>query len=125
MKTIKDVFVSALWGTASFVFVFFLVPTLFIGMPDAIWISICIAVPVFVALVVFRKYMIKPVFVISGMLVQFALLVIFSDAVSRKWGMNLTGLGVFEYISLFVYPVAITVLSWILLKLFIKNKKAE
>ncbi len=125
MKTIKELFFSALWGIASFLLVFFAVPAVFIATPDILWISLCIAVPVIASLVIFIKKHIRPAFVAVGMLVQFALLVLFRKPVSRNWGINLQGLGAFEYISLFVYPIVITVLSWLILKIFTRNKKAE
>jgi len=114
---------SVLWGAVSFVFVFFFVPTFMVGAPDIIWISICIVAPVIAAIIIFKKWNIRPLFVVAGMLIQFALLVLLNNRVARKWGMNLSGLGVFEYFSLFVYPVTIAVFSWVFIKFLNRNKR--
>ncbi|MBQ3588666.1 MAG: hypothetical protein II977_08855 [Oscillospiraceae bacterium] len=123
MRTIKSALISALWGVFSFLAVFFIIPLFMSGTPDIMWISLCIALPVICGVTVFRKYSIGPSFVFAGGLVQSVLLVLLSAPVARIWGMNLSSLGVFEYMSLFVYPVAITVLAFIIIK--ITYKKAE
>ena len=117
MRTIKSALISALWGVFSFLAVFFIIPLFMSGTPDIMWISLCIALPVICGVTVFRKYSIRPSLVFAGGLVQSVLLVLLSAPVARIWGMNLSSLGVFEYMSLFVYPVAITVLAFIIIKI--------
>lgn len=121
MKIFNNILCGICWGIISFVLVFFAIPKS--GIADFIWISLCVILPVLLAVFMFRKiFFSPPVYIFVGFVTQIMGLVLCRDVVAHIWSIRLSGLGRFEYMGLFIYPVVTTVLSYIVLKII--NKKA-
>ena len=110
-------------GVISFLCSFIMIPILFWGAPDVLWITALILVPSVLGIVLFWKterYLLA--YVILSALIQYGLLIVLAGPVSGLWGMSITRtLGWLEYIgATFMFPAIVGVIQWGVLKVLRK-----
>lgn len=110
-------------GVISFLCSFIMIPVLFWGTPDVLWITALILVPSVLGIVLFWKterYLLA--YVILSALIQYGLLIVLAGPVSGLWGMSVTRtLGWLEYIgATFMFPAIVGVIQWGVLKVLRK-----
>ena len=102
-------------GVISFLCSFIMIPVLFWGTPDVLWITALILVPSVLGIVLFWKterYLLA--YVILSAVIQYGLLIVLAGPVSGLWGMSITRtLGWLEYIgATFLFPAIVGVIQW-------------
>ena len=118
----KAVLVSAICGLLSLLTVFLAVPSLPKPCPDPVWMALDILGPVAVAILLMGRS-IPAVWVWLGLPVQYGLLFLFSEPISRLWGMSLEGGGGFAFLFIAgVWPALVTLVQFLALLLYQKRR---
>lgn len=121
---IKQLLMSVIGGLLSFLILFIVVPRFSVGVPDVVWITvgalIAVAVPAFLLWQIWR---ISPVYIWFGLPVQYVVLLIFRNPISKILGTPLDGLGGFAYFfRASVFPLVITAMQFLTVLFFKKRK---
>ena len=120
----KGVLTSIGCGVLSFM-IEFLIISMPAALPDLLWMTLMVLMPTLVAIYLFkRNTVIHPGYIWVGLPVQYLLFFIFSKKISAEIGVNIAGIGSFEYIFFAtVWPFALTLVqSLSLVVMFRKNK---
>ena len=114
--------VSVCCGLLSLVIEFAVIPLLFsippfLGLPDFVWITLRIFVPVAVAVLLLRNtFHIPPRFIWAGLPVQYLALFLFAEQISGCLGISLGGLGGFAYLfEAAAWPLGVTLVQFVVL----------
>ena len=120
----KGVLTSIECGVLSFV-IELLIITIPATLPDLLWMTLMILMPTLVAIYLFkRNTVIHPGYIWVGLPAQYLLFFIFSKKIAAELGINVAGIGGFEYIFFAaIWPFAVTLIqSLSLVVMFRKNK---
>ena len=106
---------AVLCGALSLFADFILIPTVFrippmLGLPDPVWMSLMILIPVILALYLLeRKTHVPPGYVWFGLPAQYLILIVFAEPISKIRGIGLSGIRVMEYLwEAAVWPLGVT-----------------
>ena len=106
---------AVLCGVLSLFADFILIPTVFrippmLGLPDPVWMSLMILIPVILALYLLeRKTHVPPGYVWFGLPAQYLILIVFAEPISKSRGIGLSGIRVMEYLwEAAVWPLGVT-----------------
>ena len=106
---------AVLCGVLSLFADFILIPTVFrippmLGLPDPIWMSLMILIPVILApYLLERKTHVPPGYVWFGLPAQYLILIVFAEPISKIRGIGLSGIRVMEYLwEAAVWPLGVT-----------------
>lgn len=106
---------AVLCGVLSLFADFILIPTVFrippmLGLPDPVWMSLMILIPVILALYLLeRKTHVPPGYVWFGLPAQYLILIVFAEPISKIRGIGLSGIRVMEYLwEAAVWPLGVT-----------------
>ena len=113
---------AVLCGVLSLFADFILIPTVFrippmLGLPDPVWMSLIILIPVILALYLLeRKTHVPPGYVWFGLPAQYLILIVFAEPISKIRGIGLSGIRVMEYLwEAAVWPLGVTVAQFAVL----------
>jgi len=111
----RNFWASVRCGALSLFVDFILIPTLFripplLGLPDFIWMSLMILIPVLLAVCLLAgKHHVPPGYVWIGLPAQYLILIVFAQPISKILGIGLSGIRVMEYIwEAAVWPLGVT-----------------
>lgn len=117
--------ISVVCSLSSFVLSFIVIPNVFRGWMDLIWMTFMVVLPAAIAVLLFRMidYR-KPGTIFFGLLIQYALLIAFAGPISEIWGASIAHtLGWFSYIgAVFPWPFVITLIQYLTVAAIRKNK---
>lgn len=106
---------AVLCGVLSLFADFILIPTVFrippmLGLPDPVWMSLMILIPVILALYLLeRKTHVPPGYVWFGLPAQYLILIVFAEPISKIRGIGLSGIRAMEYLwEAAVWPLGVT-----------------
>lgn len=128
MKLLIKLLISALCGLISFFIDFVLIPQT-VALPDLVWIVLMFLLPVLTAICLLgRNRAIHPIYVWAGLPMQYLLLCIFAEGVSKNLGISLSGgLSGLTYVyEATVWPLGITFTQFLMLLLLrwkMKNRQ--
>lgn len=115
-------FISTICGLLSFFIEFVAIPlffstSMFLGIPDFIWMALRILMPVAAAVLLIRRiWHIPSGFIWVGLPIQYLLLFFWAKQISGIIGITLDGLGGFEYLfEAAIWPFVATLLQFFVL----------
>lgn len=116
-------------GVLSFLITYLLVPGfLAMGVPDFLWIVLRIALPTAAGVLLFLpRRQCRSGYILLGLLVQYTLLVLYAEPLSKFLGCSIHGgyfgSGWLEYFgSQFLWPLGVTALQYIVLRIVRKKR---
>ena len=125
-KTYRNLIITIISALVTFVIDFLVIPKVMRGMPDFIWMSMMILIPVFlVVLVFFKDKEYKRWNLFAGMAIQYILLIALANPISKLFGTSIEHtLGWFGYIgAAFPWPLVVTEIQFVVLKIIHRGSK--